>query len=101
MLRWRATRRDLARRSRCARDTPLRGHRRPPPRPARAVAVHASGDALRRREEKTRDRTSDPAQRTAEASSGPYDSQALLFKGQNLGKYKIVAPLGSGGFGTV
>jgi len=26
---------------------------------------------------------------------------ALLFKGQNLGKYKIVAPLGSGGFGTV
>jgi serine/threonine-protein kinase len=25
----------------------------------------------------------------------------LLFKGQNLGKYKIVAPLGSGGFGTV
>ena len=25
----------------------------------------------------------------------------MLFKGQNLGKYKIVAPLGSGGFGTV
>ena len=25
----------------------------------------------------------------------------LLFRGQNLGKYKIVAPLGSGGFGTV
>jgi serine/threonine-protein kinase len=25
----------------------------------------------------------------------------LLFKGQNLGKYKIIAPLGSGGFGTV
>jgi serine/threonine protein kinase len=25
----------------------------------------------------------------------------LLFKGQTLGKYKIVAPLGSGGFGTV
>jgi serine/threonine-protein kinase len=25
----------------------------------------------------------------------------LLFKGQQLGKYKIVAPLGSGGFGTV
>jgi eukaryotic-like serine/threonine-protein kinase len=26
---------------------------------------------------------------------------ALLFKGQSLGKYKILAPLGSGGFGTV
>ena len=26
---------------------------------------------------------------------------ALLFKGQQLGKYKIIAPLGSGGFGTV
>jgi serine/threonine protein kinase len=25
----------------------------------------------------------------------------LLFKGQQLGKYKIVSPLGSGGFGTV
>jgi serine/threonine-protein kinase len=25
----------------------------------------------------------------------------LLFRGQNLGKYKIVGPLGSGGFGTV
>ena len=25
----------------------------------------------------------------------------LLFRGQSLGKYKIVAPLGSGGFGTV
>jgi len=25
----------------------------------------------------------------------------LLFRGQTLGKYKIVAPLGSGGFGTV
>ena len=25
----------------------------------------------------------------------------MLFRGQNLGKYKIVAPLGSGGFGTV
>ena len=25
----------------------------------------------------------------------------MLFKGQTLGKYKIVAPLGSGGFGTV
>ena len=25
----------------------------------------------------------------------------MLFKGQNLGKYKIIAPLGSGGFGTV
>ena len=25
----------------------------------------------------------------------------MLFKGQNLGKYKIVSPLGSGGFGTV
>ena len=25
----------------------------------------------------------------------------LLFKGQTLGKYKIIAPLGSGGFGTV
>jgi serine/threonine-protein kinase len=25
----------------------------------------------------------------------------LLFKGQSLGKYKIIAPLGSGGFGTV
>ena len=28
-------------------------------------------------------------------------SVPLLFKGQQLGKYKIVAPLGSGGFGTV
>ena len=28
-------------------------------------------------------------------------STKLLFRGQNLGKYKIVAPLGSGGFGTV
>ncbi len=26
---------------------------------------------------------------------------ALLFRGQTLGKYKIIAPLGSGGFGTV
>jgi serine/threonine-protein kinase len=25
----------------------------------------------------------------------------LLFRGQTLGKYKIIAPLGSGGFGTV
>jgi serine/threonine-protein kinase len=25
----------------------------------------------------------------------------VLFRGQNLGKYKIIAPLGSGGFGTV
>ncbi len=25
----------------------------------------------------------------------------MLFKGQNLGKYKIIAPLGSGGFGAV
>ena len=25
----------------------------------------------------------------------------MLFKGQNLGKYRIIAPLGSGGFGTV
>ncbi len=25
----------------------------------------------------------------------------MLFRGQTLGKYKIVAPLGSGGFGTV
>ena len=25
----------------------------------------------------------------------------MLFRGQNLGKYKIIAPLGSGGFGTV
>jgi len=25
----------------------------------------------------------------------------LLFRGQNLGKYKIIGPLGSGGFGTV
>ena len=25
----------------------------------------------------------------------------MLFKGQTLGKYKIIAPLGSGGFGTV
>ena len=25
----------------------------------------------------------------------------MLFKGQTLGKYKILAPLGSGGFGTV
>ena len=28
-------------------------------------------------------------------------SNPLLFKGQQLGKYKIIAPLGSGGFGTV
>src|ERR687896_1297294 len=26
---------------------------------------------------------------------------ALLLRGQTLGKYKIIAPLGSGGFGTV
>src|SRR6185436_9204698 len=25
----------------------------------------------------------------------------VLFRGQSLGKYKIIAPLGSGGFGTV
>jgi serine/threonine protein kinase len=25
----------------------------------------------------------------------------LLFRGQTLGKYRIAAPLGSGGFGTV
>ena len=25
----------------------------------------------------------------------------MLFRGQNLGKYKILAPLGSGGFGVV
>lgn len=28
-------------------------------------------------------------------------SDNVLFRGQNLGKYKIIAPLGSGGFGTV
>ncbi len=25
----------------------------------------------------------------------------MLFRGQSLGKYKILSPLGSGGFGTV
>jgi serine/threonine protein kinase len=30
-----------------------------------------------------------------------YSLHPLLFRGQTLGKYKIVAPLGSGGFGTV
>jgi eukaryotic-like serine/threonine-protein kinase len=30
-----------------------------------------------------------------------YTSLRLLFRGQTLGKYKIAAPLGSGGFGTV
>jgi serine/threonine protein kinase len=30
-----------------------------------------------------------------------YSRHPLLFRGQTLGKYKIVAPLGSGGFGTV
>jgi eukaryotic-like serine/threonine-protein kinase len=30
-----------------------------------------------------------------------YTQRHLLFKGQILGKYKIIAPLGSGGFGTV
>jgi eukaryotic-like serine/threonine-protein kinase len=31
----------------------------------------------------------------------PHNRPALLFRGQTLGKYKIIAPLGSGGFGTV
>ena len=31
----------------------------------------------------------------------PHITIALLFRGQTLGKYKIIAPLGSGGFGTV
>ena len=30
-----------------------------------------------------------------------YSRPTLLFRGQTLGKYKIAAPLGSGGFGTV
>ena len=30
-----------------------------------------------------------------------YSLHPLLFRGQTLGKYRIVAPLGSGGFGTV
>jgi eukaryotic-like serine/threonine-protein kinase len=30
-----------------------------------------------------------------------YSAYPLLFRGQTLGKYRIVAPLGSGGFGTV
>src|SRR5688572_18326121 len=34
-------------------------------------------------------------------SLSPLYSTSLLFKGQQLGKYKIIAPLGSGGFGTV
>ena len=29
------------------------------------------------------------------------NSSKVLFRGQSLGKYKIIAPLGSGGFGTV
>ena len=39
--------------------------------------------------------------RWRDRSVGPVYSTKLLFRGQNLGKYKIVAPLGSGGFGTV
>jgi serine/threonine protein kinase len=31
----------------------------------------------------------------------PSPISTLLFRGQTLGKYKIIAPLGSGGFGTV
>src|SRR5688572_13442523 len=49
-----------------------------------------------------------PGRRTGATSPEDYLARALyctlpalLFKGQNLGKYKIVAPLGSGGFGTV
>src|SRR5688572_23480786 len=49
-----------------------------------------------------------PGRRTGATSPEDYLARALycslpalLFKGQNLGKYKIIAPLGSGGFGTV
>src|SRR5215212_2806672 len=34
-------------------------------------------------------------------AKSPLYCTPLLFKGQQLGKYKIIAPLGSGGFGTV
>jgi serine/threonine-protein kinase len=38
---------------------------------------------------------------TAPFCTQPSASDNVLFRGQTLGKYKIVAPLGSGGFGTV
>ena len=58
------------------------------PRLVRAEARRARG-AIDRVGEKTR-------QHDVYSLSVP-----LLFKGQQLGKYKIVSPLGSGGFGTV
>ena len=38
---------------------------------------------------------------TPQNTSPSSHTTALLFRGQTLGKYKIIAPLGSGGFGTV
>ena len=57
-------------------------------------------DAGRRRRHSRYTAMQSPAPTLAPSIVGTRHSP-LLFKGQTLGKYRIIAPLGSGGFGTV
>ena len=104
------------RRSRPSRGIPGRGRRRSRPcRPARAAA-RASGARLRpsaaarsRRRDRARARRTDArgnykALHGLQASGFEaccYTRAAMFFRGQIIGKYKILSTIGSGGFGTV
>ena len=65
---------------------------------------HCSPSGTSRRSiEPANPRTANPREKayTPQNTSPSSHTTALLFRGQTLGKYKIIAPLGSGGFGTV